>query len=434
MLTTNNTVKKVCLLGASFDTGNLGVSALAESSIKCILYQWPNAEITLFANGYTPEQRQLNIANREIYVQVIPVRFCKNVFLPYHFLWFVIYGLLMRVLPGSWANEILLSRNPYIRTLYEADLAVDITAGDSFSDLYGMRRFLLNFLCKWLIIAYRKKFVLLPQTYGPYNRRLTRVLAKYILNHATILYSRDRNSVEFVKELLNNKNTDGKIRFLPDVAFILDARRPDNTEISLFESIGTRDTVIIGLNISGLLYHGGYTRNNMFNLRADYACLIRSIIDLLMKYKNIVVLLVPHVFTSAEDGVESDPKACLETYEWAKKRYHGRVFIIRGKYNHNEIKYIIGLCDFFIGSRMHACIAALSQGIPAISLAYSKKFAGVFETVNVEQLIVDMRYTEAEEALNMVLNGFEQRNMTAERLKTMIPKIQQQILNMLVSI
>jgi colanic acid/amylovoran biosynthesis protein len=83
---------------------------------------------------------------------------------------------------------------------------------------------------------------------------------------------------------------------------------------------------------------------------------------------------------------------------------------------------------------MHACIAALSQGIPAISLAYSKKFAGVFETVNVEQLIVDMRYTEAEEALNMVLNGFEQRNMTAERLKTMIPKIQQQILNMLVSI
>jgi len=36
---------RVGLLGASFDTGNLGVGALAAASIKCVLRRWPEAEI-----------------------------------------------------------------------------------------------------------------------------------------------------------------------------------------------------------------------------------------------------------------------------------------------------------------------------------------------------------------------------------------------------
>ena len=36
---------KIWILGASFETLNMGVSVLAESSIKCILQQWPTADI-----------------------------------------------------------------------------------------------------------------------------------------------------------------------------------------------------------------------------------------------------------------------------------------------------------------------------------------------------------------------------------------------------
>ena len=49
-------------------------------------------------------------------------------------------------------------------------------------------------------------------------------------------------------------------------------------------------------------------------------------------------------------------------------------------------KAVIGQCDFFIGSRMHACIAALSQGVPCVGVAYSMKFAGVFDTVGMERM------------------------------------------------
>jgi len=422
---------QIGLLGASFDTGNMGVSALAESSVKCILHKWPDAEVTLLASGREDGEHRLKMADKEILMHKLPIRFCKNMFLPNHFLNLALYALLLRLLPLKRVKSYLKSHNSYLEHIVEMDLVIDITGGDSFSDLYGMRRFLLVFLCKWLTIAFRKKLVLFPQTYGPYNRWLTRVLARHILNHADIVYSRDRSGVEFVKDLLNTKSMEGKVKFLPDVAFVLDAHRRDCAEIRSLEGNKTENTVIVGLNVSGLLYHGGYTRNNMFGLKTDYVCLIHSIIDLLMKYDNTVVLLVPHVFPPAGFEVESDPEACLRVYESASEKYSGRVFLARGQYNHNEIKYIIGLCDFFIGSRMHACIAALSQGIPAIGLAYSKKFAGVFETVDVKQLVVDMRGAEVGEVLAAVEKAFEQRDVTTRHLKAVLPRAQRQILNVL---
>ena len=39
--------------------------------------------------------------------------------------------------------------------------------------------------------------------------------------------------------------------------------------------------------------------------------------------------------------------------------------------------YIAGM-DFFAGARMHACIAAVSSGVPVYPLAYSRKFNGLF--------------------------------------------------------
>jgi len=38
-------------------------------------------------------------------------------------------------------------------------------------------------------------------------------------------------------------------------------------------------------------------------------------------------------------------------------------------YGPSETKFLIGHCDFFVGARMHACIAAVSQYVPAVTLA-----------------------------------------------------------------
>ncbi len=422
--------KKICLLGASFETGNLGVSALTESSIKVILNRWPDAEITLLGSGYVPREHCISLSGKEICVKTLPIRFCKNIFLRYHFLWFAFYGLLVRVLPTLRLKNAVADRNPNFKVLYETDLVADITGGDSFSNIYGFRRFFLGFLHKWLVIFLRKKFVLLPQTYGPFKGNITRAMARYILRRASEIYSRDRESVEYVKDLLDSNKEDGKIQFAPDVAFVLDSRKPDDFDASPLSQI-SKDVTVVGLNVSGLLFNGGYTGDNMFGLKTDYRTLVRDVIKMLLKEEEVVVLLIPHVFPPAGCEVESDPKACLKIYEQLKQIYPGRIFLVEGEYDQCEIKYVIGLCDFFIGSRMHSCIAALSQGIPVVGLAYSKKFRGVFETVDADDFVVDMRRSELKQILMTTGSAFEQRRITAEQLKNTIPEIKSKVLNML---
>jgi polysaccharide pyruvyl transferase WcaK-like protein len=58
---------------------------------------------------------------------------------------------------------------------------------------------------------------------------------------------------------------------------------------------------------------------------------------------------------------------------------------------------------------MHACIAALSQGIPTVGVAYSRKFVGVFESIGAGDMVADARTITADEIINKILTGLEHR-------------------------
>ena len=421
---------KICLLGASFDTGNLGVSALAESSIKCILNRWPDAEITLLASGDADQKRRLRVMGKDIEVRELPIRFSKNFLLENHFLVLMFYALMTRLLPWEGVKNTLGRRNKYYRVICEMDLAADVTGGDSFSDIYGMRRFLLGLLCKVLVVQSGKKLVMLPQTYGPLSSRISRVAARYVLRRASLVYSRDHNGTDYLRGLLKGGDSNGAIRFLPDVGFVLDSRRPDHLDIGPLSCRHREETTVVGFNVSGLLFNGGYTRNNMFGLKTDYRRLIVKIIELLLKDDRVVVFLIPHVFPPAGYEVESDPAACAEVFGEVNEKYPSRIFMTTGEYNHNEMRYVIGLCDFFIGSRMHSCIAAMSQCIPAVGIAYSRKFEGVFESIGLADCVVDGRDCGEMELLEKVESIFGDRIRICEHLKETMPRVKRDILNM----
>ncbi len=310
----------------------------------------------------------------------------------------------------------------------QIDIVADITGGDSFSDIYGMRRFSIGFLRKWLVLLFNKDLVMLPQTYGPFRRSLARVMARYVLKRAKLIYSRDRAGVEYVNSLLNNRGG-GKVRFVPDVAFVLDARKPEHIDIEPSVDMRAQGSIVVGLNVSGLLFNGGYNRDNMFGLGSNYRESIYAVVEMLLKHQKVSVLLIPHVFPQAGDEVESDPDACLKMYECLNKIYPDRILLVKGEYDQGEIKYIIGLCDFVVGSRMHACIAALSQGIPAAGIAYSKKFCGVFESIELGDCIADARTFTEDELLKKIGLVFDRRELIRKHLQNAIPSIQRQVLD-----
>ncbi len=420
--------KRIGLLGASFDTGNMGVSALAESAIKCILHRWPDAEIVLIAGSREAGEHRLTINNRNVSVNKLPIRISKNIFRSNHFLVFLFYAILLKVFPWSSVRSFVIKRNRYVKDLIETDFVADISGGDSFSDIYGNKRFTFIVVFKWLVLLFGKPLILLPQTYGPFKSRISRSIARYILKRSRTIFSRDRAGIDYLRSVLDNKDFDKKVRFAPDVAFVLDSREPEHLIIEPSANIRRQNSIIVGLNVSGLLFNGGYTQDNMFCLKIDYRTLVQDVVRVVLKDENVVVLLVPHMFPQAAYKIESDPDACLKVYENLSGIYPGRIFLVKGEYDQGEIKYIIGLCDFFIGSRMHSCIAALSQTIPAVGLAYSKKHHGVFESLSLANCVADTRNCDEKQVLEKVKLVFADRYNITEHLKQTIPQVKESIL------
>ena len=390
-----------CLLGASFGTRNLGVNALASSTVSSVLHCSPEARVFFLDYGKSPATYHVKHDAGTANVELLNIRFSWKLHLRNNIARLLAAALVLRLVPSKSMRERLIRGNPYLEQISSADMIGSLAGGDSFSDVYGLRRLLYVALPQILVLLMGKPLTLLPQTLGPFMGRTARVIGGLILRHAEQTYARDWQSLDEVRPLLGRHQS--KLRFCYDMAFLLEpippARKPDWLRPK------GQITPLVGLNVSGLLYSGGYARNNMFGLRSDYGELIREIIRYLVVEKGAQVVLVPHVF-GAEGDVESDTAAGAAIYRECQGRYRNRLKLISEEYDEHETKWLIGQCDFFVGSRMHACIAALSQGVPAVALAYSRKFLGVLQTVGAASLVVDLRKCEAPEVIRVIEGAF----------------------------
>ena len=400
-----------CVLGAALDTGNRGVSALAVSSIGLLRRAFPEATPLLLIGHRKGGTFQVFVNDQNVVGEIVNFRQSLKAKLGQQIVWLMFLSFLCWFIPAKAFKQAIARRNRWIDVLLNSDLVGEIRGGDSFSDIYGMRRFLVGMLPAISTILVRGSITLLPQTYGPFYSRTSRAIARYVLSHADVIMSRDTEGAEVVRQLVGRSD----VVICCDVAFSLQPRPPKaiQSEPPLpSASVGT----LIGLNVNGLMYRGGYTQNNMFGLKLDYQKFVVDLANRLLENPEFRLVLIPHTFAVPEN-VESDPEACRLLKTRLPAEVQNRVHLITGEYDQSEIKYIIGQCSFFVGSRMHACIAALSQGIPAVGVAYSKKFLGVFRSVGMESCVVDGRDVNSKEAVDRIVRIFQNRDEVRLKLK-----------------
>ncbi len=413
---------RIALLGATFETSNLGVSALTAGALTCLRRALPEAEPYLLDYGREERRYALRLGDQDLEVSLVNLRFSKRFWLSNNVAWLIGLALLLRLLPFGVVRRALLRRNRWLRQIEETQVFAAISGGDSFSDIYGLGRLAYVALPQILVLLLHKPLILLPQTLGPYHSRTAGAVAGFVLRRAQAVYARDQAGVELGKQLVGPAR-EGRVRFCPDVAFALAPRPSARIEIEGLVRDPERRP-LVGVNVSGLLAIGGYTRNNAFGLTVDYNRLMESLIELFINGKHADVLLVPHVLGHHE---ESDITACEQLWQQARKKFPGRVGIARGGYDQHEVKYLIGTCDFFIGARMHACIAALSQAVPAMAIAYSDKFRGVMRTLGVDMVVADARRLSLEQILALVDQTFENRAAVQALLSRNLAGVQSRI-------
>ena len=393
-------------MGTPVSSGNRGVLALGSCLASLCLDDAGADEVILFLGNSNTKPFPIRHHGQSIQLRVVNYRLSPKSKPNQHLFWIVFASLLYRFIRLGGVRKWLKSSTPWIKAVEETQFVGDVRGGDSFSDIYGMKRFIISFLPVWSVLLIKGSIVQFPQTYGPYKSGLARRIARYILKRSSTIVARDTKSRAVAESL---KAPPQSIELSPDVAFSLTPIQP-NSIVTVPENAGMPDASCVGINVNGLMYHGGYTRDNMFGLKMDYASFLEELVNRLLVEQDGDIWLIPHTY-APHGNVESDNECCLFLRDEIEESQRQRIKVLSSQLDQYEIKGLIGMCGFFIGSRMHACIAALSQSIPCVGVAYSMKFLGVFESVGAGKYVVDARKYDNEAAVEACLDCYRDRDL-----------------------
>lgn len=250
-----------------------------------------------------------------------------------------------RALPKSW------------RDLLASDLII-ATGGDVFTSDYRALSSHARFLQASRPVA------LLAQTIGPFLAR-DEAHFKESVRDVVICTVRETETLAY----LNSFAPGLKPELTADVAFLLPGIPAVEAQRILevdhrFLLQGRR---LIGLSVSG----------GILSYRPDvdsehYLKEIVAFVDAVNR-KGYSVVLIPHV---QERGLRNnDLMICREVLRRTSRPPEN--VLLSFPLTASDFKGIIGLCDALVGARTHATIASMSQGIPTVAMAYSRKAWGI---------------------------------------------------------
>lgn len=393
---------RLVLAGAAIGNGNRGVEALGRSVIDAVSRDSPHATMSILDDGWGVRaggDRRYPDTDLE-YVGVRRSRRWHR--------------------PESWAQIKLAQRlgglgNPAAQRFAAADAVLDLSAGDSFTDLYGPDRLATVTAPKFAALRADRPLVLLPQTYGPFTTSQGRLIAERLVRSASLACARDSWSYQRLLELAGPSADDTRLVEGVDVAFALEPRAPGPEVVDRLAALGELPTA--GVNASGLLHdQAGQER---FGLAADYVSTMTDLVRSLLS-DGAHVVFVPHVHVPGGAG-ESDVRAIQLIQARLNDNELGRTTTLPPTLDAAELKWCIGQLDWFVGSRMHSTIAALSTLTPAAAYAYSDKTLGVFQTCGAGDEVVDARTVGGHEAAERMRSMFHHRAATADALARNVP-------------
>jgi len=309
------------------------------------------------------------------------------------------YSSLYENLEFSTGDVFLAGEKKYLLpSVKQCSCVFDFTAGDSFTDIYGQERFYDRTGLKKKIIDTGIPLILGSQTIGPFNDPDVQKYAVDVIERCKAVFARDNQSKQYVEQI-----SQAKPILTTDVAFFLPYNKSEKQE-------GKKKA---GFNPSGLLWMGGYTGDNQFGLTVDYRQYCKTIVEYLIN-QGYEIHLILHAYSPVvKEGyyrADNDKLAVDALHELYPSTVVSPSFTTP-----MEAKSYISGMDLFIGARMHATIAAISAGIPVIPFSYSRKFEGLFSSLEYPYVVEGTKWKN-EEAIEKTLNWIN----SIDELKTRV--------------
>ena len=186
------------------------------------------------------------------------------------------------------------------------------------------------------------------------------------------------------------------ITLIPDTAFAL-----PTAENALSQEY-------VGVNISPLIMNYSRSKDIIYK---NYC----ELLNFILQSTGLKIMLLPHVVTDGNDD-RLAIKELLSRLDIPKER-----MLIVGDCNCMELKGYISKCNFFVGARTHATIAAYSNGIPTLVVGYSVKSKGIAKDIYGEYSDYVVSVDTMKEETDL-LNAYEKLLPRADEMREMQEK------------
>ncbi len=306
-----------------------------------------------------------------------------------------------------------------LATLADVDAVLDIS-GYAYGDPWGMAYSGPATAMAAYAQDLGKPFVLLPQAFGPFERPNIAASCRQLCARAALTFVRDEASMAHLRALFGGPLPE-TIRMSPDIAFLFDSA-PLNADSPLLRTLdagrGTRPLAGIAPNMRV------YERTPGTGLDNEYVRLLIRVAAMLVEH-GYAVALVPHEVSRTDMGTTDDRLLCSIIEAGAGT---GHVRALTGCMSAVEIKAVIGQMRFLIGSRFHALVAALSQGIPVFAVSWSHKYQELLALFGLERHVLGADALQSLPQAAGLIQGFvEEAENLSGKVRSALPGIQQSV-------
>lgn len=298
-----------------------------------------------------------------------------------------------------------------IREYFNSDII--ISKGGGF--LYDHGRFLISPHLIPIIFSIwiKKPIVIYSQSIGPFNRKLSKILYKFILKKVNLIIVREKIS----KKILEEMGIDSILGY--DAAF--DLRKSKDTESLkkinklIFEK-KKGNTILIGMSILDWKFPNFSGLDAKLKKEKYYSSLAKSINYLNKKYKCFF-FFYPHSI----EGLESDDVYAINKVI-LKTNLSDNYLLFKYKYNPRIFLHMLEKMDFCIGSRMHSNIFTLISNTPLVAISYLPKTKGIMGLLGLKEYVLNIDEIDEKKLINKI-------KLVLENKKILKIKIRKEIQN-----
>lgn len=260
-----------------------------------------------------------------------------------------------------------------------------------------------------IILENKKTLAIWGASVGPFNSIPN--YEEYMSGHLkriTGIFVRESETIEYLKGIGVTEN----VYPVADPAFLMDAEPPED------EILIEQDA--IGINLSPLL--AKYITGGDLE---QWTQIASTIIADVARETERPIYLIPHVVNQNSNDYTFMQRA-ISLIPDEKEN----LILVPPTFNAAETKWIISRMTLFAGARTHSTIAALSSGVPTLSLAYSIKALGINRDIfghSCYCLMPNELNTRA--ILNRISSMLDQINSIKSGLEIKIPEVEKTALN-----